>query len=364
MTVPTFDADSSVLTLTDRVAGDLVRYVNGEGHPDFPCLSRTHNPSSCVPCTDFSPWLAERVRQGDAGGVGEYLWRVRQANPGAGTSEEEFRRRFRLLAEALMTAPLTGSLRPIDATGALELRVALVLLAAHEGFSGFIMTGDPPEFVAAALAPNAFELTGATVLMEARNSFVERMAREMSYWATWPALQGGSLRSMAPPATPDLQAILAPLRRLPLVVRAHAVDALQHFSVSGAAPRTLASLSRYEVRKRGLDLDESVRLIRACGLVVPATDLAAWLSGWTRRDLLGFLAQCGLGPRNSWSKERLSEVAQRECHELLTRRMVESGAVQLAPPYLAGARQLRHYLRRVRETWRVWLGFGTGLEGR
>jgi hypothetical protein len=148
------------------------------------------------------------------------------------------------------------------------------------------------------------------------------------------------------------------------VVRAHAVDALRHLSGSGSAPRTLASLSRYEVRKRGLDLDESIRLIRASGLVVAATNVAAWLIGWTRRDLLGFLAQCGVGPRNSWSKERLAEMAQRECLELVTRRMSESGAVQLAPQYLEGARQLRHYLRRVRETWRVWLGFGTGLEGR
>ena len=364
MTVRAFDLDSSVLTMADPAAGDLVGYANGVGHPQFPCLSRTHNPSSCVPCTDFSPWLLERVRRGDAEGIGEYLWRVRQANPGTGSSEAEFQRRFRALAEALLSTPLTGSLRPADATGALELRVALVLLAAHEGFSGFIMTGDAPEFVAAALAPNAFELTGALAIMESRNGFVARMAQEMSYWATWPALRGGSLRSMTPPSTPELAAILAPLRRLPLVVRAHAVDAIQHFSTAGATPRTLASLSRYEMRKRGLDLDESVRLIRGSGLVVPATDAAAWLSGWTRRDLLGFLSQCNLGARNSWSKERLVEVARRECPELLTQRMVESGAVQLAPQHLEGARQLRHYLRRVRETWRVWLGFGTGLDGR
>jgi hypothetical protein len=136
VTLSALDFGSSVLTLADRVAGDLVSYAGGEGHPDFPCLSRTHNPSSCVPCTDFSPWLAERVRRGDADGIGEYLWQVRQANPGVGGCEAEFRRRFRAVAEALLNAPLTGSLRPADDAGARELRVALVLLAAHEGFSG------------------------------------------------------------------------------------------------------------------------------------------------------------------------------------------------------------------------------------
>ena len=37
------------------------------------------------------------------------------------------------------------------------------------------------------------------------------------------------------------------------------------------------------------------------------------------------------------------------------------GARIVAPELAEGARQLRHYMRRVRETWRVWLGFGTGL---
>jgi hypothetical protein len=356
------DVDSDVWTLSDRVSGDLLSYAGSDGHPDFPCLSRTHNPSSCVPTTDFSPWLAERVRLHDVDAVGDFLWRIRQANPGAGETEEQLRERYRVLARAVLEAPLERTLRPADAPAMRELRVALILLAAHEGFTGFIMTGDAPEFVAAALSPHGFELVNPTALMEVRNEFVHRMATEMSYWATWPTLQGSTLRSLTPPTTPELQAVLDPLRRLPLVVRAHAVDALQHFSADVTAPRTLASLSRYEVRKRGLDLAESIRMIRASGLVVAATDSAAWLAGWTRRDLLGFLTQCGVGPRNSWSKERLAEVAVAECGEEVRQRMSASGAVQLAPHLAEGARQLRHYIRRVRETWRVWLGFGTGIE--
>jgi hypothetical protein len=362
LTLSALEVDSDVLTLSDRVSGDLLTYAGSDGHPDFPCLSRTHTPSSCVPTTDFSPWLAERVRLHDVDGVGEFLWRVRQANPGVGESEEQVRERYRVLARAILEAPLTRTLRPADTLAMRELRVALILLGAHEGFTGFIMTGDAPEFLASAMAPHGFELVDPTALMAARNDFVHRMASEMSYWATWPTLQGSTLRSLTPPTTPELHAVLEPLRRLPLVVRTHAVDALQHFSADVTAPRTLASLSRYEVRKRGLDLAESIRLIRASGLVVAATDAIAWLSGWTRRDLLGFLTQCGVGPRNSWSKERLAEVAVAECGDEVMQRMSASGAVQLAPYLAEGARQLRHYMRRVRETWRVWLGFGTGIE--
>lgn len=361
MTLSALDVESAALILSDRISGELLAYAGSEGHPDFPCLSATHNPSSCVPATDFSPWLSERVRRHDVEAVGDFLWRIRQANPGVGDSEEELVARYRALARAILEAPIERTLRPADGLALRELRVALILLAAHEGFTGFIMTGDAPEFVASALAPHGFELVDPAALMAARNAFVMQMAEEMSYWSTWPALQGGTLRSMTPPATAELQAVLARLRQLPLVVRAHAVDALQHFSADVTAPRTLASLIRYEVRKRGLDLTESIRLIVATGLVVPASDAAAWLAGWTRRDLLGFLTQCGVGPRNSWSKERLAEVAVAECRDEVTQRMAASGAVQLAPELAEGARQLRHYMRRVRETWRVWLGFGTGL---
>ena len=274
MTLSALDVDSAVITLSDRVSGDLLTYAGPEGHPDFPCLSSTHNPSSCVPVTDFSPWLGERVRLHDVEAVGDFLWRIRQANPGVGENEEELRARYRALARAILEAPIERTLRPADPLAMRELRIALILLAAHEGFTGFIMTGDAPEFVASALAPHGFELVDPAALMAARNAFVMRMAEEMSYWSTWPALQGATLRSLTPPGTPELQAVLGRLRQLPLVVRVHAVDALQHFSADVTAPRTLASLSRYEVRKRGLNLAESIRLILESGLVAPASDAA------------------------------------------------------------------------------------------
>lgn len=357
----TLDIGSSAVTLADRVAADLPGFTDGVGHPDFPCLSRAHNPSSCVPCVDFSPWLRERVRRGDADAAGEYLWRIRQANPGVGDSEEDFRRRYRDLAASLLEAQLGIHLREGSEEGYLDLRVALILLAAHEGFSGFIMTGEAADFLAAAMSPHAFTLAGADRLVELRNAFVQRMANEMSYWSTWPPLTTEALLPLVPPDDPDLAALLALTRPLPLGARAHAADVLRHLVADPSTPRTLASLSRYETRKRGLDVTESTRLILETGVVVPATELKGWLAAWTRRDLLGFLAHCGVRPRNSWSKERLAEVAETECADLLRQRMSESGVVELSPRHIQGARMLREYLDGVKETWRVWLGFGTGV---
>jgi hypothetical protein len=349
------------LTLPETGVTDLIRFAAGQGHPDFPCLSRTHSPSSCVPCGDFSPWLRERVKCDDADGVGEYLWHVRQANPGVGETSEQLRGQYRALAGHLVAARLDPYLADGTVESYLDLKVALILLAVHETFTGFIMTGDAADFLSSVMAPHPLTLRLADDLVERRNVFVSEMGRDMSFWSSWPPLAPESLVSPLPPDTAPLSELLAALSTLPLGARAHAIDALRHLSANARVPRTLASLSRYETRKRGLDVTDSSRRILASGVVVPATDLEAWLGGWTRRDLLGFLRHAGVGARNSWSKERLADVARCDHAEVLRTRMAESGAVELAPAHAEGARQLRQYLEVARETWRVWLGFGTGV---
>ena len=348
--------------LSPSLATDLAAFAAGQGHPDYPCLSRTHAPASCVPCVDFSPWLRERVRRRDAEAVGEYLFRVREANPGLGECRESLRSHYARLAASLLAAPVDRFLAGLDEEDACtDLRVTLILLAVHEGFSGFVMTGEAADFVASVMAPYAPALRDAAALVEARNRFIGEMANEMTYWAAWPLLEPDELPPLAPPDDPGLQRLLAALHWLPLGARAHAVDALRQLAAHPQVPRTLASLSRYETRKRGLDVAESSRSILASGIVVPATDLEGWLGTWTRRDLLGFLAQAGVRARNSWGKERLAVVAKAECAELLHARMAEAGVVQLAPWHAEGAQLLRAHIEAVRVPWRVWLAFGTGV---
>jgi hypothetical protein len=211
------------------------------------------------------------------------------------------------------------------------------------------------------MAPHPLGVCDAVDLIDARNRFVREMGREMSYWAAWPILAHDALPPLAPPEAPALQRVLELLGSLPLGARAHAVDALRHLGAHPHVPRTLASLSRYETRKRGLEVAESSRLILASGLVVPGTDLEGWLGTWTRRDLLGFLAQAGVGARNSWGKERLAEVAKTECAEILRARMHEAGVVEVAPEHVEGAGLLRAHVEAARECWRIWLAFGTGV---
>jgi len=357
----TFDASFAVLTADDIGACDLLTFAGGRGHREFPCLSRTDNPCSRIPCLDFSPWIRERLRREDVEGLGEYLWRVRRANPGMGGSSEQVRQRYGELARAVMTAPIARYLARGTEEAYLELRVALIMLAVHEGFSGFIMAGEATDFVAAAMAPYSFSLVDGVELLHQRNAFVAEMARGMDYWACWTPLACEAIRSPIPPHDSAFQALLCALVSLPLGTRAHAVDALRHLSADPKAPRSLASLCRHETQRHGLDVAESSQLILESGLVAPASDMVAWLEGCTRRDLLAFMAQAGYRAPKSWNKERLAEVALAELPEAVGIRMIESGAVELAPAHAEAAHRLRGYLEDVKETWRLWLGFGTGV---
>lgn len=356
----TFEAFSEVLTADDLSSCDLLGFVAGRGHRDFPCLSRAHNPSSCVPCLDFSPWLRERVRREDIDGLAEYLWRVRRATPGA-SSPDQVHSRYVDLARAIMAAPLDRHLSLGSDEAYIDLRSALTMVAAHEGFSGFIMAGEAAYFMSAVMAPHGFSLTDGYDLLSQRNAFVAEMSRGLDYWALWTPLAPDALRSPVPPHDTRFQLLLAALARLPLGSRAHAVDALRHLNADPGAPRSLASLCRQETIRHGVEVAESSRLILESGLVVPATDMAAWLEGWTRRDLLGFLRELGYRAPKSWSKERLALAAMAERADAVREKMAESGAVELAPEHAEAAHRLPGYLEDVKETWRVWLGFGTGV---
>jgi len=120
----------TVLTVDDPRSCDLLSYAGDRGHSEFRCLSRTQNPSSCVPCTDFSPWLRERVRQHDVDALCEYLWRVRRADPRVGGTGEQVERVYSDLARAVMSAPLSQFLTEGSREAYLDLRVLLVMLAA------------------------------------------------------------------------------------------------------------------------------------------------------------------------------------------------------------------------------------------
>ena len=242
-----------------------------------------------------------------------------------------------------MAVPLDRYMARGTEDGLIDLRVSLVILAAHESFSGFIMAGEAAEYMAAVMAPHSFSLVDGHELLHQRNAFVLEMSQSMDYWALWSPLPPDAIRSPIPPLDTAFQLLLGVLAKLPFGTRAHAVDALRHLSADPKTPRTLASLCRYETRRHGIECVESARLIMESGLVAPASDLETWLKGCTRRDLLKLLSEANYRAPKSWSKERLACVAMNERSEAVREKMAQSGAVELAAEHEEAAHRLRGY---------------------
>src|SRR5439155_9372771 len=116
--------------------------------------------------------------------LAEYLWRVRRVSPGV-DSPDRVHRRYVELARAVMAAPIDRHLALGSDDAYLDLRTTLVMVAAHEGFSGFIMAGEAAYFVSAVMAPYGFSLTDGHDLLRQRNAFVAEMSRGTDNWTLW-----------------------------------------------------------------------------------------------------------------------------------------------------------------------------------
>ena len=335
----------------------------GRGIPNIPCLSRTHAPSSCVPCADFSPWLRERVRPPRRRGGR----RVSVPDPGgqsrAGRERDGLRANYAQLADRILTAPLDRHLNDGNEAAYLDLQVSLILLAVHEGFSGFIMTGEAADFLAAVMAPHP--LAVCEVQRAGRRAQSVR-ARD----GEGDELLGGvaDARARQPPScsprrmTPSCSACSTSLSTLPLGARAHAVDAIRHLSAHPHVPKTLASLSRYETRKRGLEVADSSRLI-----LETRRRRVRDGSGWVARQLD---AAGSAGIPGAERRGRAQLVGEGAAGRSGQDRM--RGAVARADGRGGGGRAGRPSTSRApgccastsrpaRECWRVWLAFGTGI---
>ncbi|HEX9430693.1 MAG TPA: hypothetical protein VF944_09975, partial [Candidatus Bathyarchaeia archaeon] len=183
--------------------------------------------SSCVPCRDFSPWLRERLREGDRDALIEYVWRVRAANPGVGFGDDPkvIARIFAPQVHRVVDAPLEQYIITSDPIALEDLRTALLMLAPLDGFSGFTMAQKVPRYLAAVMLARAVRFHGAAELRDRAAAFVADMVKDTPFWENWPLPDPAALESLTPPSDEEDGTLRASLAALPLGARAHAMDA-------------------------------------------------------------------------------------------------------------------------------------------
>jgi hypothetical protein len=337
---------------------DPVAYTHGRGHAEFPCLSRTYSPGSRVPCADFSPWLCERVRANDADALADFVWRVVQANPGAGVGDDAFRTHWQDHAKQILGFRLDHYLHTETPDAFTELRAALVLVLLHDNFGGFVMASDAPHYLATVMLPYVFKTVEVEELIRRANGFIRHMRKDSPFWEDFPLFKPAGLDPWNEPRPEEATGFCRVLRTLPLATRDHLFDFASlsdRRASSGSQP--LDQATSYGTRKRGIDAEESARLLLQSGLLVRSDDPRGALQRLTVKELTEFLAQQSVQGGKGRRKDKLIEAAMDRCPQAVAEKAKGVCIARLAPQYASAVAWAHKHIDRSVPFFQVWLGF-------
>jgi len=310
LTAPANMSRNSTAGSTKAYEG-LVAFAAGKGHPDFPLLSARYSPGSCIPCRDFSPWIRDRLRVGDRDALVEYVWRIRAANPGVGFGDDPnaIARIFAPQVHRVIDAPLETHVMSTDPLALEDLRVALVMVAPLDGFSGFTMAQKVPTYIAATMLPRVVRFRGMGELHARATAFVAAMVKDTPFWEGWVLPDPNAVEELIPPNNPLDQKLRSTLALLQIGSRAHAVDvgrAAFAGERSGRVAFALEGRTTFVTRERGCDPEESAVALLESGLFTTPEDPSSYLLGLTQRELVGLAVGHAVPIKRSWKKDKIA----------------------------------------------------------
>jgi hypothetical protein len=312
-----------------------------------------------VPCADFSPWLCDRIRAEDADAIADFVWSVARANPGLGGDPESFRRHWRDNAMRMVRAQLDRHLHAESPECWVELRAALVLILLHDSFGGFAMTGDARWYLAMVMVPYRFETTAIQEMADRANEFIRHMRKDTPYWREFPLFTAATLDPWAESRPSEADDLCQVLRELPLASRAHFFDFASLAGTNGSTGRTpLDQATSYGTRKRGIDAEESARLLLQSLLVVPCDDPRELLRRLSVKELTEFLARDGVTDVKGRRKDPLIDALLHRCPQSVATWAKDQHVARLSPTFSPGTDWARKQIERSVAFFQAWLGFG------
>jgi len=346
------------------IISELQAYVKGRGHPDFFCLDKNYSPGSRVPCVDFSPWLCCKIAAKDSEAVATFVWQVVQANPGMGLGVDYFENYWKSKAREILSVPLDIYLKQGTCEAYTELRCALILIFLHENLDGFVLTSEAGKYLATVMLPHRFKAEGVARLVLRANSFVRAMRKDAPVWKEFPLLTTEEFSVPEPPNDPRFADFQQRLGELPFGARLHFFDIIRYraFRADSVRRTPLEGMTLYETRLRGLDPRESAQALVRSGLVIRVDDLESFLLNKTKDELSAILSGANVGHRESWKKDRLVRLALDRCQDKVSEMSREVMFGDVAPEYDQAARLGMLYVDSSALFYRLWLGFGLGLE--
>lgn len=337
---------------------DPVSFAAGLGHDQYPCLSKEYSPQSRIPCIDFSPWICERIANRDLKSLGEWLWRIVEANPGLGSGEADFKPVWTEISHTILTLPVDRFVGFPNSKARTELLAAMMMIRPHDDLGGFILASKASRFVAAAMFPHSLELREIEQLVSRANRFIKRMRRDVPFWEEVELFNLKSIRDQNPSRTSEQLEFCSRFSALPLGSRVHFFDAIStRTGEPDATFKLLEQATTYETRKYGLHGERSATAIINAGLFVKASNPSDFLRVLTRQQIQSLMDAASATWKKSWQKEKLIEEIIRQRPEAPQKVMNTSFASQLNPQFESVARWAQTELEATVPLFELLLGF-------
>jgi hypothetical protein len=307
---------------------------------------------------DYSPWLVDRVQAHDAEAIADFVWEIVQANPGVGVGTDGFREHWKDHARKIFMYDLGQHLDSTSTVAFDELRAALVLILLHDNFSGFIIASDAPRYLATVMLPHVFHAKSVEALVTAANEFIRHMRKDTPYWLDVPLYRIAGLNPWENPPPEEHIDFLMILGKLPFASRTHLFDFTFRNEIRGPSTTHIADRSTsYPTRMRGIDAEESTRLLMDAGILMRSEDPVDILKRMKVIELKEFLSHEGVVCSKSLKKVELIALAAQECPQAVAKKGEGVLVVRLSPRYLPSITWAHRYIEESMSFFQVWLGF-------
>ncbi len=285
----------------------LRQAIAGLGHPDYPFNDAVYSPGSRVPCTDFTRFIIERLRNGDTDSVSQLMQEIIRANPGLGVTNSWMENKV----SEILHFHFDQYLAFADETARLEMLATWIVLSKEGGGTEFWAGPDilATRILSWATCVNDLKPRGKIVeLIETGNGWLRKMRRELEYWRSIDYFKEEDVNQLVPPA----RGIHAErFRKLSIGARLLLFYSMErqheHSKTLNLGSHQPISLStEYRLRSFGLNQPEVETELINSTLISRATDVSKTVSVLTKDEMMSIAANAGVPVKKSWKREKLA----------------------------------------------------------
>jgi len=294
---------NSLRTYRSNAVNFFLSSIEGLGHSEYPILDKHYSPSSRVPCTDLVPFISKRLIEGDTASVKTIMRLVIEGNPGLGIGPEWIDESI----DDILSIPFEKYVSFKSENGIYELKALFIVASKGGGGREFLITEEIPRLISwACIAHQPSWSTQLYSLAEKANLWIAKMAKDTPYWQEYERFDLKELPNDS--IDNELQTVLLTLTPAARLQLFYAIE-------TNGGP--LLSLTNYQIRSLGINVEETSKELIDSELLLFSSSKEAIESGYSKKELVELCETYGATYKKSWKKEKLIEALKEKDSSIL-----------------------------------------------